>query len=178
VPFSTSIWTDNLIFDVYGDIIEIKKSVGTRLVSNMGGWQSPSYQAADYDFVKPLINEISQRLVGIYHQYGIAHTPILLNYWFNVNQQHDYNILHRHPRSRFSAVYYVKAPEECGNIVFKRPDLLCDYIDADIANHRNSQYYYVKSTEHKLVIFPAYLEHQVEQNQSTQDRVSIAFNFD
>jgi uncharacterized protein (TIGR02466 family) len=179
VPFSTSIWVDKIVSDIYSDIIAVKESASTsRLVSNMGGWQSPSYQMDSYEFMKPIITKISKRLTDIYQQYGIINCPVLLNYWFNINKQHDYNILHRHPRSKFSVVYYVNAPDCCGKLVFKRPDLLGDYIEADIANERNSQYYYIKPVEHKLVIFPAYLEHQVEQNQSTQDRVSIAFNFD
>lgn len=179
VPFSTSIWIDNVVSDVYTDVIKIKELVGSRVVSNIGGWQSPSYRHInDCKFIAPLVDQITQRLASIYQQYGILTPPLLLNYWFNINQQNDYNILHRHPRSKFSVVYYVSVPEESGNLVFKRPDLLGDYIEADIANERNSQYYYIKAKEHKLVIFPAYLEHQVEQNQSTQDRVSIAFNFD
>jgi uncharacterized protein (TIGR02466 family) len=78
-------------------------------------------------------------------------------------------------------VYYVKCPENSGNLTFHRPDPLRDSsIEFKIPNEYNHGTYWVPPTEGALYIFPSFLRHFVTQNladEKDDTRISIAFNY-
>jgi uncharacterized protein (TIGR02466 family) len=93
--------------------------------------------------------------------------------WFNINKKNDSNSSHFHPFSVYSGVYYLKAPENCGNIIFEAPNL-------DLLHYYNSGeggIYSLPPVENTLYIFPGWLKHFVQPNQNEEeDRISISFN--
>ena len=115
------------IFDVNGfdgvknELIDyaynLKKEDEGVSISNYGGWQSSGFEIVNEDDVLHsfLINCLSdfpslKKSIDMF-VYG----------WINVNKPGDYNIKHTHPTSDLSGVLWVKAPENCGNIVFDSP---------------------------------------------------------
>ena len=146
-------------------------------LSNRIGYQSHSYEYESIDFMKPCIDEILAKLSPIYYDFGLVEQPRLGNYWFNINHKGSYNLPHNHPRSNFSAVLYIKTPKNSGAIVFKRPDMLKDYMVPHIDTSKNFRSWIIDPEENLLIIFPSYLYHHVDPNMSDDERISVAFNF-
>lgn len=82
-------------------------------------------------------------------------------FWFNHMPPGSKTGLHDHKSGAFlSGVYYIKVPENSGNIVFQ--------VDSESKE--------IISEEGKMILFPPSLKHQVHENQSNEDRISLAFN--
>jgi uncharacterized protein (TIGR02466 family) len=101
------------------------------------------------------------------------------NFWVNINQKNDYNAIHHHgpfSGNALSGVFYVKTPENCGNIrIYDPRNVLTDAPDLKYYNFGND-YHWFKPKPNLLLIFPSWLHHLVEPNLSEEDRISISFN--
>ena len=152
--------------------------------SNSGGWHSPS-NMNDLPEFKDLFDYIEEQVDRIKTD-GLAirkdSTLYLHNAWANINKTNDYNVKHNHPHSNISGVYYVKVPDPPAKIWFHDPrqgrtmtELLHD---EEIYQNRMDLWSHVHfvPTPGKLILFPSYLEHTVEQNLSQEDRISVSFN--
>lgn len=98
--------------------------------------------------------------------------------WLNIASPGNYQEYHIHGNSHFSLVYYVRTPENCGDLIFRSATAdnmfpLPKYIITDV-NTSTAAY---KPEEGRLLIFPSNLSHLVCKNESEQDRVSISMNF-
>jgi uncharacterized protein (TIGR02466 family) len=154
-----------------------------RVETNYGGWQSNDLDLSDPIF-QPLLKSIYDGLEFMHEQHAIAPNmrPIVQNAWINVNYKGSYNLPHIHPESLFSGVFYVKTPENCGNIVFTHPaqnqqyhfkpetGMMSEY------NIRNSGVCFAYPQRGKMILFPSWANHRVEPNNSDEPRISIAFN--
>ena len=173
----TTIDTQSLIDYAY----ELKNKSKGRVVSNVSGWQSNDLNKnlPVFDELKNTINKFAQDL----HEYidlKKGSLNILDNLWFNINSKGSSNRPHTHQGSVFSGVFYLKAPENSGRIVFTNPNKLIEYhFDRDRVNsfnHYTSSSRWYEPKQSKLIMFPASLEHYVEGHTADEDRVSIAFN--
>jgi uncharacterized protein (TIGR02466 family) len=183
-PFFNSIYEATLdqlnVEDTITNIKHLQENDNIGIVkSNRGGWQSNNYDYDDYEnlFMAPVFSLMTPIIEAVYKNIGITTPAKPVSYWFNINNKYDFNVAHKHTRSYFSAVLYLKTPDACGNLVFERPDPLRDWIFDLELNDNNYGTYIVASKVQKLVIFPAYMVHYVEPNQSDEERISIAFNF-
>jgi uncharacterized protein (TIGR02466 family) len=180
VPFKTEIYISKLdpsfTEGVLDQVLKIQTYEQLSLLSNVGGWQSPSYTPDQQEFMSPLISEIKKYISEVYDSMSVRGSGDIVNYWFNVNQKNDYNISHSHPGSYFSVVLYLKTPDDSGNIVFERPDNLREIIAFNTPNEHNYGDYRIVPQENLMLIFPSFLYHHVTRNNSDQPRVSISFN--
>ena len=158
----------------------IEKADEGRLISNRGGYQSNNItfdKQTELDNLRIIIESIA---VDIFRDYGVKPEirPTTDNAWLNINRYGDHNISHNHPGVAFSAVYYVKTHEGCGNFLIINDSMMnffnatCTNVDTDMTY---AQVTY-EATEGRLLLFPAYLNHLVEPNMTRKDRISIAFN--
>jgi len=181
--FTNSIYITQLDFDldsVRDKILDLEAHLPGVHKSNRGGWQSESFGADTVpDFMQPVVDKISRLLWPVYTQMTLAEHPLMSNFWFNVNRQGNTNSVHNHPRCYFSAVWYVNVPNNSGDLVFYRPDMMLDYLPVrDATSPNNFGKYEVYPKNNQLVIFPSYLYHSVTDNCNTQEpRISVAFNF-
>jgi uncharacterized protein (TIGR02466 family) len=147
--------------------------------SNRGGWQSPSDFYADpsfSEFAEYIVKNANDALCHYTCKFGLN------NIWININKKGDYNVCHDHPKSTISGVLWVKTPENCGKLSFRSPHSfvehsLFEYADETIKKERN--YYndfHFFPKEGTMVLFASHLLHDVDQNESDEDRISIAFN--
>ncbi len=140
--------------------------------SNIGGYQGQKFYNQDlYDFVTANIPTVpGKEKVG---------TTILS--WVNINRKGDYNKRHHHfamYSSLFlSGVYYVSVPEDSGRIRFYDPrgPLVCDMIDQGYLIGPKP-YEYIVPEDGMLLLFPPWLEHDVEPSNSEEERISIGLN--
>ncbi len=152
--------------------------------SNRGGWHSkgnlfesdaPSVQSvrdAAQDAVFKLTRKVSSRV-------DPESLDLKLFAWMNANPQGGYNAPHTHPGAHWSGVYYVSQPgiEEgsSGMIEFLAPrSELPHWGILQAGAFRGKQTIRPKAGE--LIVFPSYLVHWVHPNQSSEERITIAFN--
>jgi uncharacterized protein (TIGR02466 family) len=99
--------------------------------------------------------------------------------WINLNQNNNVTRPHLHSNSLLSGVLYIKC-KDSGPIVFMHPVMAHQYvISPDTVkkfNMFNSADISVTPEVGKLIIFPSWLVHYVENNLDYSDRISIAFN--
>jgi uncharacterized protein (TIGR02466 family) len=102
--------------------------------------------------------------------------------WINVNRTGDKNVLHCHPGCFLSGTYYVKIPSDMqgGEIVFRDPRgpavAMYETPGIELPWVGSGSGIPFTPTTGQVLIFPAWLEHRVDQFQGTGDRISIAFN--
>ena len=150
-----------------------------RYVSNEGGYQAEF--PVDTKQIKPLIDEITKYATTFVGAYSLNVDFVIDQIWMNINGFKDYNILHNHPMSIFSGVYYIKAPENCGNIKFEHPAIdVLSFAHSEFNftewNKFNSSVHWQPAEENILYLFPGWLKHRVESNLSNENRISMSFN--
>lgn len=159
---------------------KMKESSG-RQATNYGGWQS---EDLDHNILilQPLIQEILSGAKILHDSLGYKKTlnESLQNLWININPRGGANRPHMHGDSHVSGVYYVKVPENCGNLVFPHPATNFHYHHKDDINEgwtkKNSSMCYHTPQDGKIIFFPSWAQHYVESNSSDDERISIAFN--
>ena len=100
------------------------------------------------------------------------------NMWAIINSGGAANLRHQHGNSTISAAYYVRAPKNCGDIVFydPRPAPVYSHPNVSGPNFLNAQVNGISPKEGVLVLFPSYLDHSVNENKSNEERIVISFN--
>ena len=167
-PTKTSLNEDLLQF-VIG---EVEKNPQVIEKSNRGGWQSRVdlyNEPALEDLKKQIYNvckSIFPSMQGIYFK----------QMWAGVNKKGHYNILHQHGNYMMSGGYYLQVPENSGKIQFRdpRPSAMANWIATKVMRKGEWEGYTPKASD--LMIWPAFLDHQVEPSQSDQDRIMISFD--
>ena len=154
-----------------------------RVVSNRGGYHSNDLSLDDVT-LQPLIEEIKTHSSQFAKGFINNNEQVLANMWINISLYKDTNRSHNHPFSDISGVYYVKTPDDCGNIVFEHPALdVLNYYSPETSkefneyNEYNSPTWWKPAVENHLYLFPGWLKHRVEPNgNKTEERISISFN--
>ncbi len=156
-----------------------KQDPGGVANTNVRGWQSPDNLQSLEEF-----QDFSLRVVQVCQRIAESQnfTPNLsfnLQAWANINPPGASNKIHYHANCHFSGIYYIslKAPE-CGSIFFRDPRVASRMLTYPITKPTEftTEEVRMKPEEGRMYVFPGWLEHGVEENQSEQDRVSIAFN--
>ena len=160
---------------------DLKKASPGRVVSNGGGWQShdvdpktPELQEL-FTAVNAKLNELHR-----YFNFNESYRQSVVEAWININNRGGFNYSHTHPGRFFSCVYYVKGGQNKGNIEFTTPIVAHGYT---IHNEMVSQFnaytgnaLALPAITGELIVFPSWLDHHVKQNNTDEDRISIAMN--
>jgi uncharacterized protein (TIGR02466 family) len=184
----TELWFPSVIWSATSHVVnnhelmkyayERKKTDKGRSISNYGGWQSSDVIANDCIEVDRLVKHLNLEINECAQQVGLKDLQIY-NLWININPPGSYNNLHNHVGSVLSGVYYVQADPTQGNIQFERNDGGEYHIPTDIAKETYfscTRATYAAKTN-ALYVFPSWLKHSVQGNTSTEDRISISFNY-
>ena len=185
--FPTPIWTMQL--DNYENVNELmfnyiksqQKSdeIGINK-SNVKGWHSKDFDLNDKDpqtFIAFILPAIEQVMTDMNWD-KIKQTAKVNNMWAIINTGGSANLRHQHGNSTISGAYYVRAPENSGDIVFYDPRPAAVYSHPTVTNPNllNAQINGIKPKEGALVLFPSYLDHSVNENLSNSERIVISFN--
>ena len=169
-------YRDQLVKEIYQERDE--DPVG-RKKSNYGGWQSKQIDIHEskLETLKKVIVDSLPQLRSLSNS-----VSMIVEGWTNINAPGDFNVKHVHPRADLSGVLWIKAPKNCGNIVFETPNFfekykeLESYTDEFALKTNSYMTYFFYPKEGKILIFPSSLSHQVEENKSDEDRISYSFN--
>ena len=187
--FPTPIWSglivdyEKLNLKLLKYIEELRKSNPEGFKkSNSLGWHSADINLNDdapkyfLNSAKPIIKEAIDDM-----QWDLnSLVSRVTNMWSIINPRNSSNLRHIHPNCFLSSSYYVKAPKNCGNLVFHDPRSAATYKTAKTkkTTELNNDEYNIVPQEGLLVLFPSYVHHSVEMNQSDEDRVIVSFNID
>ncbi len=162
-------YKDQLIKETYQEKDE--NPIG-RKISNYGGWQSDQINInhCKSETLKEIIIGSLSRLEPLSDNISMS-----VEGWKNINGPGDFNVKHNHPRSNLSGVLWIKTPKDSGNIVFTSPQFFDRFNELDSYTNCYMTYYF-PPTEGRILIFPSSLEHEVEKNKSSEDRISYSFN--
>ena len=160
--------------------------------SNIGGFQSIN------DFLNrdnPLSFQLKKFIIAMFLEYSgyldLRGYDLNIDSWANVNSPGDRNCLHNHPGANFAGAFYIKSPAKSGAFIGYDPrasKVFSDECNSDLFKtygeqneyHPDNLYapnrYYKQPNPGDLVIFPAWMQHEVEPNLSKEPRISVAFN--
>jgi len=148
--------------------------------TNMNGWHSTTDMHLKEEY-QPLVNELYKMQHEIYQEEWLDRKPMLGNMWANINYSGGYNRPHVHPNCLFSGVYYVKTQPQCGELVVNDPR---PGIQTMMPTRKSGQppkhlwrEAHIEPVTGRLIMFPAWLWHCVEENKSNDVRISVSFNF-
>lgn len=100
--------------------------------------------------------------------------------WVNIMPETAAHSMHLHPLSFISGTYYVVTPAGCPGLKFEDPRLahlmaappkLADARDA------NRTYTTYPAKAGNVILFESWLRHEVPQNRTAEERISISFNY-
>ena len=127
----------------------------------------------------PLHKMLTPHIAHALKDYGYDPTYIVsVGYWSIISFEGAYNERHHHPNSLLSGAFYVDAPHGSGALVFTEPrygKLMENRAGRD-ENAMIHKHQRIIPTTGRLVIFPSYLEHQVELTTSVEPRIIYSFN--
>ena len=148
--------------------------------TNMNGWHSTTDMHTKLEY-KVLVDELYKMQHEIFQEEWLDRKPMLGNMWANINYSGGYNRPHVHPNCLFSGVYYVKTQPQCGELVVNDPR---PGIQTMMPTRKSGQppkhlcrEAHIEPIQGRLIMFPAWLWHCVEPNQSNDMRISVSFNF-
>jgi uncharacterized protein (TIGR02466 family) len=156
-----------------------KKNPGVKK-TNVNGWHSETNMHELPQF-KPLVDELFKMQYQVFKEEWLDREPRLGNMWANINYQGGYNKPHIHPNSLFSGVYYVHAQPNSGKLVCNDPRPGIQTVMPIRKPGKPPKHLWrethIDPKPGRIIMFPAWLWHCVEPNQSNDIRISVSFNF-
>ena len=95
----------------------------------------------------------------------------IVSSWFALFKKGNYAHIHNHGDSDIAGVYYFKKSGDDGNLFFCTPNKA---IDSSVLLKTGRMV--VNPTEGELLLFPGWLDHGVQTNDTDDERVSVSFN--
>ena len=149
--------------------------------STRNGWSSTQdmHLKPEYSLV---VNTLIENIASVFKQEYIERAPTLVNMWANILHPGGHHNSHTHPNSYFSGVYYVKTNSQSGNLIISDPRqgpqvMKNTHKEGYLAHKHLWEVVDIIPKEGMLVIFPSWLTHSVDINNSNHNRISISFNF-
>ena len=148
--------------------------------TNYKGWHSTTDMANKPEY-QVLVNELFKMQQDIYEKEHLDRQPKLGNMWANINPPEGMNQPHIHPNALFSGVYYVQSNPKAGRLKIydprpgtqiNMPTRKSGDPGRDLWRDAN-----IEPIPGRIIMFPAWLWHSVEPNQSDDIRISVSFNF-
>ena len=188
-PFWSTLLDVNIV-DLQEECFEIRNNIPGKNKSNLGqnSYHSPNLlNLQNPPEILKLMKQITNCIQTI-HQQSRRENVRLVDFWININGKGGSNVPHTHPGAKYSGVFYIKVPKEMkgGNLLFLR-----DYNETYLTSQENMGFFKqgynllpndlpkipVKPLEKLLIVFPSWLPHSVEFNDTDEERISLSFNY-
>jgi uncharacterized protein (TIGR02466 family) len=146
-------------------------------------WSSEDLNVLKFPELENLINTIYPLAFEALKEFSPRENLLLFPgpVWFNINKPGSSVAPHQHPGCVLAGVYYIKANSDSGALSFMTSDKASSWTYVPKYYSRRTKYtepiHSVTPEAGKVVLFPGNLMHYVNSNESSEDRVSVAFNF-
>jgi uncharacterized protein (TIGR02466 family) len=182
--FPTLIWKMQLAASTYEPINAKMKAKLAALAQATPGLSPGGKLQTDQTLHRlPEFQELAQIIhgaaTGVLDFLKIVYESIeLTGCWANISPPGDGHRPHTHPNNYLSGVYYIQTQEGANTISFDDPRPQTNIIapvTSEITDENAGQIH-ITTRDGLLILFPAWLQHQVPQNKSQRARISVAFN--
>lgn len=183
--FPTTVYVNRFVLDddkLLKSIFEIKeknpKGIFKSNINNNCAYHSIDNLQILPEF-KDLCEAIIKFTVEIFKEEKIKNKFYIGNMWANVNSKGGFNEIHTHGNAFLSGVYYLKVPKNSGNFRFIDPRPQSNLMVPEREVNTDMDYWNrieFSGERGQILMFPAYVPHQVLLNNSEDIRVSISFN--
>jgi uncharacterized protein (TIGR02466 family) len=149
-------------------------------------WGSSAHRLSDVSFSRDFLEEyqvdsfLEELSVHVYKYMNIINTPApkirefkIMQSWVTQTLKGEHAHVHSHGSCDLSGAYYIQTNGEDGNIFFKTPNRLTG--NSWPFEHMPELAAY-RPQVGKLILFPSWLEHGVQENQTDHERLSLSFN--
>ena len=126
-----------------------------------------------------LVSRIHDTASVVLRFLGVSHDGFdITACWANVNAPGASHKPHNHPNNYLSGVYYVQTYEGADVINFHDPRLQPGIIRPPVTalTAENTDQCVVRVQDGCLLMFPSWLQHSVDANESDEERISVSFN--
>ncbi len=154
------------------------RASGSGTLSKLGSWQSRG-DLHRQDAFRPLAQCMAAASRGVLDFLKCKYEDFeITDCWANTNASGQSHQIHTHPNNLLSGVYYVRAPGNCGDIVFHDPRQQAIVLIPTVTERTpfNAAKHNIPPKEGRLLVFPSWFQHNVETNESDVERISISFN--
>lgn len=162
---------DNLLLQIEKE----RQLVPSTSMTNDGCWRSNR----QWNEINWLLEKVFQLAVDAQNYYSSIDSvfdrpkeQFRIEMWTNVNDPGSRNILHSHKKANFSAVYYLQS-EETGNLRLVNPANMLADCNAIGPFTRDFSF---KPSNRDLILWPAWVPHEVESNCSNKNRINVVFD--
>ena len=142
------------------------------------GWQSEQtlHQRAEFLELIACVSHVARTILGFLRIGQQAFE--ITGCWATVLATGAMHRIHSHPNNFLSGVYYVRVHPGADTINFHDPRSQTRIIQPPVyeLTAGNTDQVVVKVMNGNLLMFPSYLEHSVDANTSSEERISISFN--
>jgi len=165
-------FNEELLTEIYGIGQDIYSGVDHDPSNSIWDYSRPNLDILKQEIVDIVTRKITQEIpeIRLLNLKGCEH----FMGWINVREPGEKLEVHGHTESAIAATYYLKAKEGCG-------DLVCydtaGAIDWDRNTLSGSPYVRERRfapVEGRLIFFPSYVLHGVDENKSTDLRISLS----
>jgi uncharacterized protein (TIGR02466 family) len=136
----------------------------------------PTFKTSLFDqFDMPLtVNLINKNVTDYLNSLGYDKTYnlVIKESWLTDTRKNEYTVLHNHGAFDISGVYYFSTNGKDGDIHFVNPTQITD--TSKFIN--DTQYVRYVPEVGKLILFPGWLMHFVDENETDSRRMSLSFN--
>jgi uncharacterized protein (TIGR02466 family) len=169
---------------LHDDIIKADKKIKNGMPD---GWNAKLRTSFESDFDVLALASFQQLQKYIFQNtkafalalgYDVNAYPLRISdIWYNIYRPGDWQEAHIHTNNVISGIYYVAAPEKCGDLIVHSPysEQMIDppQTEATIYNSASAA---VHPRTGLMVLFRSCMKHSVKINRANKARISIAFN--
>lgn len=165
-------FNETLLDEIYG--------IGKDIV--LGKDRDPNNSIWDYS--RPNLDILKQEIIDIVTKKIVQNIPQLrmLNLrgcehfmgWVNVREPGERLEVHGHTESAIAATYYIKVKEGCGDLVAFDSSHAIDWLNNKLSGTPTLRERRFKPVEGRLIFFPSYVLHGVDENKSDDLRISLS----
>jgi uncharacterized protein (TIGR02466 family) len=182
--FPTLIWFADLAPDLFTPLNEtIRAKLDAIMGPRVQSYPGETFQTENDLYKLPelelLRRAIAQMADGALRQLELD-TPemVFTGMWANINPPGASHSVHSHPNNYFAGIYYVQCGPKANVTRFYDPRAQVDVIvpPPRKRNAFNINLIQVEGKPGRLVLFPAWLQHDVPTNASARERITVSFN--
>ncbi len=167
--------------DLIKQILSAKENnLGQAPYSNEGCWRSNFEYGNEIDWLREEVKNYTIQICNTYatidnvfkEQISKENNMLDFKIWTNVNEPNSTNDIHTHKEFSFACTYYLQGTNT-GKLTFINPANILNECNLKSPFVRN---YSVEPKDGDLFIWPAWIPHKVDRNESDRQRINLAFN--
>lgn len=128
-------------------------------------------------YVQKYINTTEWSFLTDPRRSGQPYKIAMSDSWMNITRRENFHHSHIHAHHSLSGVFYHKISKEMGGITFRNPNQMISnmmFPEGPMSPNMIT----IVPDEGTLLLFPSWLQHHTQKNDTDEERITISFNID